>query len=98
MTSLLVIEVSVQLCLKLVWHSFSFYGFLLQCSDVHYCLAMTFALGQMSAEKVEGGAEVHYVDRSLMGPNHDFSLMPSPAKHTQYEPSFSRLYFNLANQ
>jgi len=44
---------------------------------------MPFSLGQVSAEKLDG-AEAHYVDRSLMGPNHSFSLMPSPAKHTQY--------------
>ena len=42
---------------------------------------------QVSAEKLDG-AEAHYVDRSLMGPNHSFSLMPSPAKHTQYVAVF----------
>jgi hypothetical protein len=49
---------------------------------------------QVSAEKLDG-AEAHYVDRSLMGPNHSFSLMPSPAKHTQYVAPFlpPDLYF-----
>jgi hypothetical protein len=29
------------------------------------------------------GAELNYVDRSLDGPSHNFSLMPTPSKHTQ---------------
>jgi len=41
----------------------------------------------MAWVKENGGnnkaAELNYVDRSLNGPSHNFSLMPTPSKHTQ---------------